>query len=182
MVCMTNKLLHHCKPVLARMYVHFVRWVWYVLNRCLEYQVLFDISLHHDLPSNMRRACMCASCTRSFFIISVVARGWGVSASLCRTLVAWRGVLFFTEGAIRVLSCVFSIFDVGGSVCKCMCVYTHTHTHTPRWVLDVSPGVGTRHLQVPKNQDGINVGVCVQSTHVCMLLFFFRKQKQSKQF
>jgi len=25
--------------------------------------------------------------------------------------------------------CVFSIFNVGGSVGVCECVYTHTHTH-----------------------------------------------------
>jgi len=36
------------------------------------------------------------SCMRSLFI-RVGGRGWGVSASLCRALVAWRGYLFLTE-------------------------------------------------------------------------------------
>ena len=56
-----------------------------------------------------------------------------------------------------MLFCVFSIFDAGGSHgvrgCQCMCVYTHTgtHTRTAHGVLDVRPGVGTRHLEGPKN-------------------------------
>jgi len=58
-------------------------------------------------------------------------------------------------------------FDAGGSVCGCMWVYTHTHTHTAHGVLDVSPGVGTRHLEGRKNPDGLNVSIyiriCVQS-------------------
>jgi len=34
----------------------------------------------------------------------------------------------------RVVVCVFSIFNAGGSVCECTRVYTHTHTHTLyRW-------------------------------------------------
>jgi len=36
--------------------------------------------------------------------------------------------------------------------------------------LDVSPGVGMRHLEGPKNPDGLNLSihifVCVHSTHV----------------
>jgi len=49
------------------------------------------------------------------------------SSGLCRTLVAWRGGLFLTEGEIEVLSCVFSILDAGESVC--VCIRTHTHIH-----------------------------------------------------
>jgi len=33
----------------------------------------------------------------------------------------------------------------------CMSVYVHTHSHTAHGVLDVSRGVGTRHLESPKN-------------------------------
>jgi len=39
----------------------------------------------------------------------------------------------------------------------CVCVYAHTHT--ARRVLNVSPGVGTRHLEGPKNPDGLNLGI-----------------------
>ena len=35
-------------------------------------------------------------------------------------------------------------------------VDTHTHTHIAHGVLDASPGVGTRHLEGPKNPDGQN--------------------------
>ena len=88
-----------------------------------------------------------------------------------RVLVAWRGGLFLKEGKIGVLPVVFSIFNAGGSVCVRECVYTHTHTHTAQMgYLDVNPGVGMRHLEDPKNLDGLNLGihifVCVQSTHV----------------
>ena len=77
-----------------------------------------------------------------------------------RALVAWRGELFLKERKIGVLSVVFSIFTAGGSVCGCVCVYTHTHTHTTQMgYLDVSPGVGMRHLEGPKNPDGLNLGI-----------------------
>jgi hypothetical protein len=71
--------------------------------------------------------------------------------------------------------CVFSIFNAGGSVCGCMCVYTHTHTHTAQMgYLDVSPGVGMRHMEGPKNPDGLNLGiyifVYVYKVHLCMYM------------
>ena len=54
-----------------------------------------------------------------------------------------------------------------------MCVYTHTHTHTAQMgYLDVSPGVWMRHLEGPKNPDGLNeswhicIHVCIQRAHV----------------
>jgi len=101
------------------------------------------------------------SCMRNLFI-SVEGRGWGVSASLCRALFAWRGGL----------SCVFSIFDAAGSVRVCVCVNTHAHTHTARGVLDVRPGVRTRHLEGPKNPDGLNLGIYVfmyvYRVHMCI--------------
>ena len=60
-----------------------------------------------------------------------------------------RGVLY-----------VFTIFNAGGSICGCMCVYTHIHTHTAQMgYLDVSPGVGMRHLEGPKNPDGLNLDI-----------------------
>jgi len=60
-----------------------------------------------------------------------------------------------------------------GSVCGCMCVYTHTHAYTVQMEhSDVSPGVGMRHLEGPKNQDGLNLGihifVYVYKVHMCM--------------
>jgi len=82
-------------------------------------------------------------------------------------------------------------------------VYTRAHTHTAHiGYSDVSPGVGMRHLEGPKNPDGLNLGIylfkrriCVQSTHVYaharrqdkildQLLFFlnifFLSKKKSK--
>jgi len=60
-----------------------------------------------------------------------------------------------------VLSVSFLFFDAGGRIRGRMCVYTHTHTHTAHGVLDVSPGVGTRHLEGPKNPNDLNLGVHV---------------------
>jgi len=58
-----------------------------------------------------------------------------------------------------------------------MCVYTHTRTHTVAahvGYLVVSPGVGMRHLEGPKNPDGPNLGihvfVCVYTVHMCMYM------------
>ena len=81
-------------------------------------------------------------------------------------------MLFLTEGEIEMFSCVFSIFDAGGSVGECMCVYTYTHTHTAHGMLDVSPKVGTRHVDDPKYPDGLNLGkyvfVYVYKVHICI--------------
>ena len=42
----------------------------------------------------------------------------------------------------------------------CVCVYAHTHTQHVGF-LDVSPGVGTRHLESPEEiQD------CIDSIHI----------------
>ena len=60
-------------------------------------------------------------------------------------------------------------------MCVSVCVNAHTHTHCTDGVLgcvNASPGVGMRHLEGPKNPDGLNLGIyvypriCVQSTHV----------------
>jgi len=78
----------------------------------------------------------------------------------------YEGTCCLTWGAIfdrrrdRGVVCVFSIFSAGASVCGCMCVYTHTRTHTAQMGYSVvSPGVGMRHLEGPKNQDGLNLGI-----------------------
>jgi len=85
---------------------------------------------------------------------------------------AW-GVIFDRKRN-RGVVCVFSIFDAGGSVCGCMCVYTHTYTTHTAGCSDMSPGVGIRHLEGPKNPDGSNFGiylfVYVYKIHMCMYM------------
>ena len=83
---------------------------------------------------------------------------------------AW-GVIF-DRRKDRGVVCVFSILNAGGSVCGYMCVYLHTHAHTAQMgYSDVSPGVGMRHLEGPKNADGLNLGihilVYVYKVHMC---------------
>jgi len=91
-----------------------------------------------------------------------------------RALVAWRGGLLLTEGKIGVLS-VSSLFLTRVGVYVGVCVYIHTHTHTTQiGYLVVSPGVGMRHLEGPKNPDGLNLGIyifriCVQ-IHMCIYM------------
>ena len=110
---------------------------------------------------------------------------------------AW-GVIFERKKD-RGVVCVFSIFNAGGSV-RYRCVYTHTHKHTAHMgYSDVTPGVGMRHLEGPKNPDGLNLGiyvfVYVYKVHRCMYMlgrgmrswttnlfsstiFFFRQRKK----
>ena len=72
-----------------------------------------------------------------------------------KALVAWRGGLFLTQGKIGVLS-VSSLFLTWVGVYVGVCVYMHTHTHTVQIGYSaVSPGVGMRHLEGPKNPDGL---------------------------
>ena len=81
---------------------------------------------------------------------------------------------YFDRRKDRGVVCVFSIFDAGGSVCGCMCVYMHAHTLTAHMgYSDVSPGVGMRHLEGPKNPDGVNLGIHIfvyvtKYTFVCI--------------
>jgi len=96
-----------------------------------------------------------------------------------RVQVVYEGTCCLAWGVIfdrrrdRGVVCVFYIFNVGGSVRGCMCVYTHTYTHTAHMgYSDVSPGVGMRHPEGPKNPDGLDLGiyvfVYVYKVHVCM--------------
>jgi len=71
---------------------------------------------------------------------------------------AW-GIIFDTRKDRGVVFCLL-YFNAGGSVCGCICVYTHTHTHIAQMEYSfVSPGFGMRHLEGPKNPDGINLGI-----------------------
>ena len=120
------------------------------------------------------RKCICAHVCAVCFI-----KHWGMrmgrfSRSM-KALVAWRGGMFFDKRKDRGVVCVFSSFSAGGSVCGCMCVYTHTHTHTAKIrYSDVSPGVGMRHLEGPKNPDRLNLGIYifiyVHKVHMCMYM------------
>jgi len=91
-----------------------------------------------------------------------------------KELVAWHGGLFLTGGKIGVLS-VSSLFLTRVEVYVGVCVYTHTHTHAAQMGhSDVSPGVGMRHLEDPKNPDGLILGihifVYVYKVHMCMYM------------
>ena len=90
-----------------------------------------------------------------------------------RALVAWRGWLFLTEGKIGVLS-VSSLLLTRVGVYVCVSVCIRTHTHTRHRCLDVSPGVGMRHLEGPKNPDGLNleirIFVYVYKVHMCIYM------------
>jgi len=112
-------------------------------------------------------------------------------------LVAWRGGLFLTEGKIVVLS-VSSLFLTRVGVYLCVSVCIRTHIHTLHRCSDVSPGVGMRHMEGPKNPDGLNfdihIFVYVYKVHICtymlrggmrswtncffsLTFFFFQKRK-----
>jgi len=113
--------------------------------------------------------CMC-----SLFHLALGNEDGGVQLvyeSAC--CLAW-GAIFDRRKDSSVV-CVFSGFNAGGSVCVCECVYTHTHTHTAQiGCSDVSPGVGMRHLEGPKNPYGLNLGmhifVYVYKAHMCIYM------------
>ena len=49
----------------------------------------------------------------------------------------------------------------------CLCVCVRTHAHTLHKCLDVSPGIGMRHLEGPKNPYELNLGIHIVTRH-CM--------------
>jgi len=61
-----------------------------------------------------------------------------------------------------------------------VCVYAHTHTLHVGYS-DVSPGVGTRHLEGPKNHDGLNLNiyvfVYVYKVHMCIYIYAGRRDE-----
>ena len=138
------------------------------------------------------RACMC-----SLFHLALGNEDGGVQLVYKSTCCLAWGVIFDRRNN-RGVVCVFSIFNAGGSVWVCVCVYTHAHIYTVQMgYLDVSPGVWMRHLEGPKNPDGLNlftyIRICVKiHIFMCMIrggmgswincffsltYFFFRKRK-----
>jgi len=76
-----------------------------------------------------------------------------------------------------VVLSVSSLFltRVGVYVCVGVCIRTHTHTHTAHiGYSDVGPGVGMRHLEGPKNPDGLNLGIHIfvymYKVNMCMYM------------
>jgi len=118
--------------------------------------------------------CLYIACMCSFFDLALGNEDGGVQLvyeSAC--CLAWE--VIFDRRKDRGVVRVFSIFNAGGSVCGCVCVYTHTHTHTAQMgCSDVSPGVGMRHLEGPKNPDGLNLGIhvfeYVYKVHMCIYM------------
>jgi len=61
---------------------------------------------------------------------------------------------------------------------RCVCVYAHTHTlHV--WYSDVSPGVGTRHLESPEEiqmycSDSIHIYRAVYEVHMYIYMLGYR--------
>ena len=90
----------------------------------------------------------------------------------------WEVIL--TEGKIGLLS-VSSLFLTRVAVCVVVGVCMRAHTHTTQMgYLVVSPGVGMRHLEGPKNPDGLNLGihvfVFVYNVHVCIHMLGSRER------
>ena len=110
-------------------------------------------------------ACMC-----SLFHLALVNEDGGVQL-VCESACCLAWGVIFDRRKDRGVVCVFSILNARGSVCGC--VHTHTHTAQMRY-LDVSPGVGMRHLEGPKNPDGLNLGIHVfvfmYKVYVCIYM------------
>jgi len=139
----------------------------------LQVRTLDGCGVHqrtHLLTRSLQDVHVCL-CVCSLFV-----QRWGnddggfqlVYESTC--CLAW-GVIFDRrkdKGVVFVLS----LFNaVGVYVGVCVCIRTHTHT-MHRWGTRVSPGVGMRHLEGPKNLDRLNLGtyifVYVYKVHTCV--------------
>ena len=57
---------------------------------------------------------------------------------------------------LSVFSLFLTVVEVHVGVCVCIC--THTHTLHVEYS-GVRSGVGTRHLESPKNPDGLNLKI-----------------------
>jgi len=157
-ICVLAEIMHaFLTGVLSTMHVQVC-----TLDRCCVHQC--TLLLHACY-----RMCVCAHVVQ-FASFSVEEQGFEASASL------WKHVLLgvgghFWQKKDRAVFCVFPIFNAGGSVC--VCIRTHTHTAQMGY-LDVSPGVGMRHLEGRKNPDGLNlcihIFVYVYKVHLCMYL------------
>ena len=158
-------------------YLHVYVYIYVCICRCVYIYMYLYIT------------CMC-----SLFHLALGNEDGGVQLVYES---AWGSI--FDRRKDRGVVCVFSIFNAGGSLCVCECVYTHTHPHTAQMgCSDVSPGVGIRHLEGPKNLYGLNLDihifVYVYKVHMCIYMlrggmrswtncflsltyFFFRKRK-----
>jgi len=145
------------------------------LNMCC------DISVHICVHARCR-VCICVHvCAVCSF--SVGERGWEGSDILWGNF-AWRGGLVWTEGEIGVFSVSSLVLTrVGVYVGVCVCIRTHTHTlhiwGTRLW----AQGFGMRHLEGPKNPDGLNLGiyvfVYVYKISMCMYMLGGRMRSQA---
>ena len=124
------------------------------LDRCCEHQRILFAS--RSLQDVHMRSFLC-----SLFHLALGNEDGGVQLvyEINCCLACW---VVFDRRRDRGVVCVFFIFNAGGSVCGCMCVYTHTYKHTAQMgYSNVSPGVGMRHLEGPKNSDGLNLDIYI---------------------
>jgi len=125
----------------------------------------FDISVHIYVH-NRCRVCTCAR------VCTACSLCWGtrtrrVSYSMESTC-CFACFFIFDRWRNRGVVWVFSVLGVYVGVC--VCIRTHAHTLHMGYS-DVSPRVGTRHLESPKNPDGLNLSiyvfVYVYTVHMC---------------
>ena len=173
--------IHVCIDLYVYMYIYVYVCMYIQVYACM-YECIY------------MRMCMCmCMCIYKYVYICLYTHIYLYIAWMCSLFhlalgnedgwvqLVYESACCFSWGVIfdrrkdRGVVCVFSIFNAGGSVCVRVCVYTHTHTHTAQMgYLDVNPGVWMRHLEGPKNPDGINLGihvfVFVYKVHVCIYM------------
>jgi len=153
----------------THVYVYMYGCIYMCICMCMCTCICIYVYVCIYISLSLNIACMC-----SLFHLKLGNEDGKVQlvyVSVC--CLAWG--IIFDRRKDRGVVCVFSIFNAGGSVCGCVCVYTHTHTHTTKMgYLDVSPRVGMRHLEGPKNPDGLNPGihifVYVYKAHMCIYM------------
>jgi len=153
--------------------MHAFRQVFWAPHMCRCVRWTGVVTSANTFAYTLASGCAYALMYVQFVHLALVNEGRGVQLVYEDTCCFAWGVIF-DRRTDRVVVCVFSIFNAGGSVCGCMCVCTNTHT-THMGYSVVSPGVGIRHLEGLKNPDGLNLGICVSymwSKYTCVCICY----------
>jgi len=145
---------------------------WALVHAVVYFPQVFLTSPY--ISTNHCREC---TCDRACAVCSFALGDEGGEVQLVNTVqstcrLAWG--LASIEGEIKVLSFVFIFLTLVGVYLGVHMCDTHTHTHAVYGVLDVSPGIGTRHFEGPKNQERLNlvkfVFIHVYKVHMCIYM------------
>jgi len=146
--------LYVCMPVHVYAYMHGCIYMCTYMCMCVCIYIYVYVCVYIYICISISRVSRCSL----FHLALGNEDGWVQLVYESACCLAWGAIfdIFSTEGKIVVLSVPFLFLTrVGVYVCVSVCI--RTHTHTLHRCSDVIPGVGMRHLEGPKNPDGLNL-------------------------